>query len=138
MNAPIVLSRGDHARLKSLLAHECPKPWPNPIETSRLKAILHSAALTDDEAELRKRARLGARVSLVSPTDTRDEFTLRLVMPHEADVDAGWIPVTLPISLAVIGRSLGEVVSWMTPGGSRMMRIVTVGAHSEPATPVIA
>ena len=138
MNAPIILSRGDHARLKSLLAHECPRPWPDPSQSSHLNAILRLAALTDDDAVLRERARLGGGVSLVSPTDPRDEFSLRLVMPYEADVDASWIPVTMPISLAVLGRRPGEVVSWATPGGSRVMRIVAVSAETEPAAPVLA
>jgi transcription elongation GreA/GreB family factor len=123
MNAPIVLSRGDHARLKSLLAHQCPRPWPDPAQSSQIKAILQAAAATDDDADLRSRARLGGRVTLVSPADTRDEFSFQLVMPYEADVDAGWIPVTMPISLAVIGRRSGELVSWLTPRGSRVMRI---------------
>ncbi|MCU0781731.1 MAG: GreA/GreB family elongation factor [Akkermansiaceae bacterium] len=136
MNAPIVLSRGDHARLKSLLAHQCPSPWPDPTQSSQIKAILQEAATTDDDADLGSRVRLGDRVTLVSPADRRDEFSLRLVMPFEADVDADWIPVTMPISLAVIGRKSGELVSWLTPRGPRVMRIVAVGADTESAATV--
>ena len=71
-------------------------------------------------------AGLGDQIALVSTTDSRDFFSFQIVTPHEANLDLDKLPVTLPISLAVLGRRVNAVVSWETPRGTREMRIVAV------------
>lgn len=47
-------------------------------------------------------------------------------MPHESDIDQDHISVCMPIATAVLGRPVGERVSWLTHAGLREMRIISV------------
>ena len=47
-------------------------------------------------------------------------------MPAEADLDQDLISVLTPIGLAVLGRRIGERISWETPAGTREMTITAV------------
>lgn len=132
MNALIALSVEDHACLRQLLDHECPRPWPDPAQAAALAAVLDAARVTADPETLQDRAGLGDRVSLVCTSDPRDTFHPRIVLPCDANVDLDRIPVILPISLAVLGRRNGETVSWETAIGTRTMRIVAVEKQMGP------
>jgi len=88
-----------------------------------LRDLLENATITEDETLLAGRVGLGDEVLLISPKNQRDTFKLRIVTPSEADIDRDRIPVSLPIAQAVLGRRLGESVSWMAPVGLRVMRI---------------
>lgn len=133
MNASIVLCGDDHARLRSLLNRECPGPWPAPEQAAALEEILRSAEVTENQHLLDSHAGLGDQIALVSVSDPGDFFSLRVVLPCEANVDLDRIPVILPISLAVLGRPSGEVVSWDTSHGIREMRIVAIRKCERPA-----
>jgi transcription elongation factor GreA len=56
----------------------------------------------------------------------------RIVLPHEADLDAGLYSVLAPISIALLGRPLGATVNFDAPGGSRQLRILSI-QKGEPA-----
>jgi transcription elongation GreA/GreB family factor len=133
MNSSFVLSGGDMDRLKSLLRHEGPGPWLDPEHSEILEAILDASVITDDVSALAERVGLDDETTLVSTTDSRDLFSLRIVTPHEADIDMDKIPVSMPIALAVLGHRVGETVSWVTPRGIREMRILAVRKCRQPA-----
>ncbi len=126
MNPSIILRGDDHARLQSLLNHDCHGPWPDPDQAAVLGSILEVARVTEEDSALDAHAGLGDQIALVSTTDSRDFFSFQIVTPHEANLDLDKLPVTLPISLAVLGRRVNAVVSWETPRGTREMRIVAV------------
>lgn len=50
----------------------------------------------------------------------------RIVLPHEADLDAGHYSVLAPISIALLGRPVGATVTLDAPGGSRQLRILSI------------
>lgn len=50
----------------------------------------------------------------------------RIVLPHEADLDAGRYSVLAPISIALLGRPVGATVIFEAPGGSRKLRILSI------------
>ena len=56
-------------------------------------------------------------------------------MPHEADPGSSLISVLAPLSLALIGRKRGELVTWAANGALREMRITSISKHpaEEPA-----
>lgn len=126
MNAPVVLCESDKERLHRLLTHQRPGPWLQPTQAAALEAILRSAKVTDDPTILASQVGLGDRVTLVSPEDPADVFDLKVVEPVDADIDQDKVPVSMPISLALLGHSRGERISWDTPRGLREMRIVEV------------
>jgi transcription elongation factor GreA len=69
--------------------------------------------------------RFGATVSLIDE-DTEEAARYQVVGEHEADVRAGRISVSSPLSRAVIGKSTGDVVEVFTPGGIKSYEITKV------------
>ncbi|MEM9058408.1 MAG: transcription elongation factor GreA, partial [Pseudomonadota bacterium] len=58
--------------------------------------------------------------------DTEAEVTYQIVGDDEADIKAGRISVSSPIARALIGKSEGDVVTVVAPGGERNYEIVEV------------
>lgn len=72
-----------------------------------------------------KQVKFGATVSVVDE-DTEDEARYQIVGEHEADVKSGRISVSSPLSRAMIGKEVGEVVEVNTPGGVKAYEILKV------------
>ncbi|PHY17245.1 transcription elongation factor GreA [Caulobacter sp. BP25] len=72
-----------------------------------------------------KQVKFGATVSVVDE-DTEDEARYQIVGEHEADVKSGRISVSSPLSRAMIGKEVGEVVEVNTPGGVKAYEITKV------------
>lgn len=72
-------------------------------------------------------------VALHRPVTWRDEVSGRvqsatLVMPQEADIDAGRVSVMTPIGVALIGLKVGAQLNWITRGGEeRLLSVIAVG-----------
>ena len=86
--------------------------------TSRAEAIDTSEMSGDT-------VRFGASV-LVADADTDEETTYRIVGALEANLDEGKISVTSPLSRALIGKTIGDVVEVATPGGGKSYEICEV------------
>ena len=69
--------------------------------------------------------KFGATVSVVDE-DTEEEARYQIVGEHEADVKLGKISLTSPLSRAVIGKEVGDVVEVNTPGGVKAYEILKV------------
>jgi transcription elongation factor GreA len=67
----------------------------------------------------------GATVTVVDE-DTEEEGRYQIVGEHEADVKAGRISVTSPLSRAMIGKEVGDVVEVNTPGGVKAYEILKI------------
>jgi transcription elongation factor GreA len=67
--------------------------------------------------------KFGATVTVVDE-DTEEESRYQIVGEHEADVRAGRISVTSPLSRAMIGKEVGDVVEVNTPGGVKAYEIL--------------
>ena len=68
-------------------------------------------------------------VSLGSRVVVRDEFgesAYSLVGPAEADIARGLISHESPLGTALVGRTVGDTVTFRTPGGDRSAEIVSV------------
>lgn len=125
MNSPRLLNEGDLSRLASLLENRLTTEHRN-----QLLVLLGQAASTRDDAELECRVALGDRITLVSPLDSRDWYKPEIALPDQADLDEDIISVLTPVGLAVLGRRLGDRVSWETPVGSRQMTITALHKHA--------
>ncbi|WP_439572008.1 nucleoside diphosphate kinase regulator [Phreatobacter sp.] len=66
---------------------------------------------------------LGSEADYVS--ETGQVRTVRLVMPAEADIDAGRISILTPVGAALIGLSPGQSFGWAGPAGHRHSLTVT-------------
>ena len=69
--------------------------------------------------------KFGATVSVVDE-DTEEEARYQIVGDHEADVKEGRISLSSPLSRAMIGKEVGEVVEVYTPGGVKAYEILKV------------
>jgi transcription elongation factor GreA len=72
---------------------------------------------------------VGDVVGLGSTVTVRDEFgesTYVIVGPVEADVAGGRISMVSPLGAALMGRTVGDEVSFSSPGGTRNAMIIAV------------
>ena len=72
---------------------------------------------------------VGEVVGLGSTVTIRDEFgesTYVIVGPVEADVAGGRISMVSPLGAALMGRTVGDEVSFTSPGGTRSAIIAAV------------
>jgi transcription elongation factor GreA len=66
----------------------------------------------------------GATVSLES--ETGEAVVYQIVGESEADIRMGRISITSPIARALVGKSEGDEVGVVSPGGNRTFEIVSV------------
>ena len=64
----------------------------------------------------------GATVVLVDQ-ETEKQVTYRIVGEPEADIKKRWISITSPVARALVGKSIGDVVTVQSPGGAREYEI---------------
>jgi transcription elongation factor GreA len=69
--------------------------------------------------------KFGATVELVDE-DTEETKTYMIVGDMEADVKKGRISISSPIARALIGKTTGDTVEVMAPGGARSYEIAGV------------
>ena len=69
--------------------------------------------------------KFGATVTVVDE-DTDEEGRYQVVGDHEADVKSGKISLSSPLSRAMIGKEVGDVVEVQTPGGVKAYEILKV------------
>jgi transcription elongation factor GreA len=58
--------------------------------------------------------------------DTEDKARYQIVGEHEADVKLGKLSISSPLSRAMIGKEVGEVVEVNTPGGVKAYAILKI------------
>src|SRR6185312_9616200 len=69
--------------------------------------------------------KFGATVTVVDE-DTEEEGRYQIVGEHEADVKGGRISLSSPLSRAMIGKEVGDVVEVNTPGGVKAYEITKI------------
>ncbi len=69
--------------------------------------------------------KFGATVTLIDE-DTEAEKRYQIVGDSEAEVKAGKVSISSPISRALIGKKVGDAVEVNTPGGGKSYEIVKI------------
>src|SRR6185369_718386 len=64
----------------------------------------------------------GATVVLIDQENEK-EVSYRIVGEPEADLKKRWISVTSPVARALVGKSIGDLVTVQSPGGAREYEI---------------
>ena len=59
----------------------------------------------------------------VSDLDSLETMIFRVVFPREAGAAPGEVSVLAPLGMAVLGRKVGDRVTWQTPGGLRRLQV---------------
>ena len=67
----------------------------------------------------------GGRVELKN-LDTDEEVAYTVVGPYESDLEKGRISMSSPLGRALLGKGVGDEVSFSAPGGERTYEIIKV------------
>ena len=87
--------------------------------------ISHAQIIDVERLNPGEKVVFGATVTL-SDEETAEETTYQIVGDVEADIKHGRIAVSSPISRALIGQEVGEVVVVRAPAGDREYEIICV------------
>jgi transcription elongation factor GreA len=93
----------------------------------RLRAQMKAAVIVEEPGGRGgQTVRHGSRVTV---TDLGSERVreLKIVSPNEAKPAEGLLSTTSPVAQALVGRAVGDVAEVSTPGGTRRLRIETIG-----------
>jgi regulator of nucleoside diphosphate kinase len=65
--------------------------------------------------------------------DTNEETIYRLVFPHQADVDKGYVSILAPIGTALLGYRVGDIIEWKVPSGIAKWKVMKIIYQPEAA-----
>jgi transcription elongation factor GreA len=92
---------------------------------AELEDIISRADVIDTTKLSGETVRFGATV-MVADEDTDEEITYKIVGSHEADINSGRLSITAPLARALIGKTVGDSVAVITPGGDKSYEICGV------------
>ncbi|HSI66039.1 MAG TPA: transcription elongation factor GreA [Planococcus sp. (in: firmicutes)] len=92
---------------------------------STLESMIRNAVIIEANGENKDVVRLGTTVTFVEVPDG-DEEAYTIVGSAEADPLEGRISNDSPIAKSMIGRTIGENVKVLTPGGEMEIKIVSI------------
>ena len=121
------ISRSDMECLRSILRRRLASDVAQSDRLHELQDLLDSAQVVDTLPAAV--AALGAKVSLRN-LHSGEESVFTIVLPSQANISEGMISILAPMGAAVLGRSVGEVFQFNTPGGTRTYRLE--GILSDP------
>ncbi len=91
---------------------------------AKLENALSSSIVIDEKQMSSDKVYMGATVVLKDSAGDKDEYTV--VSAEEADPVEGLISSVSPIGSALLGRAVGEKVTFETPSGTRQVEIVSI------------
>ncbi|PKM99902.1 MAG: transcription elongation factor GreA [Elusimicrobia bacterium HGW-Elusimicrobia-2] len=91
---------------------------------AKLENALNSAMVIDEKQMSSDKVYLGATIEVKDSSGDTDEYTV--VSAEEADPVEGLLSSSSPIGRALLGRTVGEKVTFETPGGQRQVEIVSI------------
>jgi regulator of nucleoside diphosphate kinase len=97
-----------------------------------LKQELNRATVLPEEAMPVNVVTMNSRVR-VRDLKTDKEVLYQVVFPRHADTARNMISVLAPIGTALLGYQVGSEVEWLTPGGTRYLRIEAMEYQPEAA-----
>ena len=120
---PIILARSEATRLTAL-AEEM--EHASPQAANLLLDEIERARVVADDKVPEDVVRLHSTVRFVDEAHGH-ERTVELVLPHQADIEAGRISVLTPIGAGLIGLRPDQVITWPDrEGHKRRLRVVEV------------
>ncbi len=117
----------EHGDLKENAEYHAARERQSFVEgrLAELKSIISLAEIIDPSTFSGDMVRFGATVQLADE-ETDVESTYQIVGTHEADINNGRLSITAPLARALIGKSLGDSVKVVSPGGEKNYEIIKV------------
>jgi regulator of nucleoside diphosphate kinase len=125
----ILMTHSDHQRLRGILEGMSP-------EDRRHFAVLSrtvQGALRMDPAELPPDVVTMDSVVSLYESGSGDQWVFTLSDPSDANIDESRISLLSPVGMAIIGRRVGDIVTWAAPQGAVRARIEKVIVQPEAA-----
>lgn len=72
-------------------------------------------------------------VVVLRDLENGEEKQFTLVFPRQANIDQNKVSVLAPVGTAMLGCSIGHVIAWNAPAGSRKMRVEKILYQPEAA-----
>ena len=94
-------------------------------QIGELKGKLNNAEIIDCTKVNCDRAVFGTVVTLLD-LDTDKKVTYQLLGPGDADYDTGSISIKSPIGSAILGHSIGEIISVTVPRGDLRLEVIDI------------
>jgi len=128
----IVLSRLDRQRIKKCIEEEKQKGTINEHEINRLVYELENALIVDPRKIPQDIVSMNSEVK-ISFINYPDQVKLKIVYPNEANIKEGKISVFSPIANAILGRKIGDQVTWIAPSEGTSFKIDEIIYQPEAA-----
>ena len=93
---------------------------------TELRAMIENAVVVDESKINTDAVNFGTRVTIVDLDDEDEEEEYVIVGTSESDPANGKLSNESPVGAALIGAHVGEVVTAVTPGGVRRLRVVNI------------
>jgi regulator of nucleoside diphosphate kinase len=124
----IVMDRTHYSRLHDLASAALDR---DPDVATLLLSELERAELCSFEELPPTVVNIGSEVTF-RYNDTGQSRAVRLVFPHDADINEGWVSVMTPIGATLLGLAEGDQMKWTTRHGEA--RSLTILQVTRPAT----
>lgn len=117
----------EHGDLKENAEYHAAKEQQsfNEGRIKELEGAIGAAQIIDPTQFSGDQIKFGAKV-IIADEETDEERTLTIVGEYESNADKGLISITSPIARALIGKSVGDSVKVVTPGGKVSYEILEV------------
>jgi transcription elongation factor GreA len=119
----------DHGDLKENAEYHAAREKQGFIEgrIQELEAVISRAEIIDpSQFAGQTTIRFGAKVEVYGEHNDTQE-TYFIVGHYEADINQNRLSIQAPLSRALIGKAVGDVVKVTTPGGQKSYEIISVG-----------
>ncbi len=94
-------------------------------KVGEIEEMLKQCEIVDVKKNANGVVDFGGRVFLKN-LDTDEEVAYTLVGPYESDMKKGKISMSSPLGRALLGKKIGDEVTFSAPGGERTYEIITV------------
>lgn len=123
MTKEIILSKGDFVLLSSFIKNHA--AGFSSYSLKKLASELQSAKVVETGKLPKDSVRLNSEVQ-IQETGQEKDMTIKLVMPSEANVNENKISIFAPLSAALIGYRMGDIIEWEVPSGTKKYKILNV------------
>ena len=94
-------------------------------KVAETEEMIKNSEIMDKKATNPDAVEFGCSVCLTN-LDTDEEVEYRVVGPYESDIKKGTISITSPLGKALMGKAVGDEVTFKAPGGERTYEVVKI------------
>jgi transcription elongation factor GreA len=90
-----------------------------------IEEMLTTSEIVEVKKSVNGTIEFGNKVQLKN-LDTDEEAVYMIVGPYESDIQKGTISISSPLGRALLGKNVGDEVTFKAPGGERTYEIITI------------